>query len=76
MDEASAVSMLKAYPDMVQNPFAKTYPFMLHIEVEAFYQDERADERLIAFLESNQGLIEVSDYYSKAKLCLSVYRMV
>lgn len=53
MDEASAVSMLKAYPDMVQNPFAKTYPFMLHIEVEAFYQDERADERLMAFLESN-----------------------
>ena len=68
--------MLRAYPDLVQNTFAKTYPFMLHIEVEAFYQDERADERLMAFLESAGDIIEVSDLVRYVITCVSVCRMV
>jgi len=65
MDEASAQSMLRAYPDLVTNPFERTYPFTIHIEVEAYYQDEAADERLMAFLEEVEDLIEVSiDHFS------------
>lgn len=60
MDEASTQSMIRAYPDLLTNPFERTYPFTIHIEVEAYDQDEPADERLMTFLESVEDLIEVS----------------
>lgn len=60
MDEASTVSMLKAFPDHLQNPFARTSPFTIFLEVEAFTEEERADERLFDFLETISDMIEVS----------------
>ena len=48
----------KAFPENAQYPFDKEYPYALVIECEAYDEDDRADERMMAFLEKAGDLIE------------------
>ena len=48
----------KAFPDKAQYPFDKEYPHTVIVECEAYDEDDRADERMMAFLEKAGDLIE------------------
>ena len=50
----------KAFPESSQYPFSQEYPFSMLIEIEAYDEDDRANERLMNFLELSGDIILVS----------------
>ena len=51
MDRHSTMITFKAFPDGPKYPFSSEHPFSMLLEVEAYDENDPAEERLLAFLE-------------------------
>ena len=69
MDRHSTMITFRAFPDSpAKYPFSEEYPFAMLIEVEAYDEDDRAEDRLLDFLERVGDLIEVRSWFKERVL--------